>query len=100
MDSNSFNNVWKNKLIEFKKENHSNIYETVNQINNILMENYNNEKNYSIKRKLIHNSWKCDSVKDYILFLEEKLSFAIKKLKLYEQGFDERNKYFGLDNNK
>ena len=100
MDSKKLNDEWKEKLIELKSKNKFNIYELINQINNTIMKYYDNEKNYSNKRKLISQSWNCDSIKDYILFLEEKLSASIGRLKLYEEGFDERNKYFGLNNFK
>jgi hypothetical protein len=96
MDSDFLKNEWKDKLIEFKDENRFNIYELLKQINTLIFEFYDKEKNYSIKRKLIKNTWHCDSIKEYILFLEEKLSSSIERLKLYEDGFDERNKLFSL----
>jgi hypothetical protein len=100
MDSNSLNNEWKEKLMELKNENKFNVYELLKQMNNIILEYYEKEKNYSVKRKLIKNSWNCDSIKEYILFLEEKLSASIGRLKLYEEGFDERNKLLSLNNYK
>lgn len=44
--------------------------------------------------KLVNN---CDAICQYILFLEEHLNETIRILKLAQEGFDERNRIFGLD---
>lgn len=96
MSSDDINNEWKNQLIIIRDEYNKNIYELLRSVKKLLDDNYESEKNYQRKRKLIINSWYCESLKEYIFFLEKSLSQTIKKLKKAEHGFDERNRLLGL----
>ena len=97
MSSNDINNEWKDQLIFIRDEYNKNIYDLLRSVKKIIENNYENEKNYKKKKKLIINTWYCDSLKEYIFFLEKTLSQTIKKLERAENGFDERNKNFNLN---
>ena len=95
MGSNFINDKWKKKLIEIDTDyGHHNPYILVDNIKDQLNKFYKNEKKYHIKHNIIQKTWMCDSLKDYIYFLEKELSNTIKKLKTAEGGFDIRNELF------
>lgn len=93
MGSKNLKDEWKKKLIEIDSEyGHHNPYKLLDETKNILKSEYDKEKNYTLKRKFIRSSWSCDTLKEYIYFLEKQLNNSIKQLKLAEEGFDNRNK--------
>ena len=93
MGSKNLTDEWKSKLKEIDSEyGHHNPFRLLDETKDILKSEYDKEKNYSLKRKFIRNSWYCDSLKEYIFFLEKQLHNSIKQLKLAEEGFDNRNK--------
>ncbi len=49
------------------------------------------------KMKFANQMWHCDIICQYIQYLEDELNETIYNLKLAEQGFDERNRTFGID---
>ena len=101
MSSNDINEEWKDILTNINDDySHHNIYKFLESIKGVIDNNYKNEKDYSKKHKLIKNSWYCDTLKEYIYFLEKNLSKSIKTIKKLEEGFDERNNLYGLSQKK
>ena len=93
MSSDTINEEWKKILTEIDSDyGHHNPYKFLEEINDVLFKNYEKERDFSKKHKLIRNVWYTDTLKEYIYFLEKELSGAIKKLKRNEEGFDNRNK--------
>jgi hypothetical protein len=95
--SSEINNKWKEQLIEIDENyGHHNPYIFLKDIENLIKSYYDNEEDYKVKDKLIKNTWYCETLKDYIYFLEKELSNTIKKLKTAEEGFDKRNEILNL----
>jgi hypothetical protein len=93
MGSKNLTEEWKDQLKEIDSDyGHHSPYKFLEETKEILKNQYDKEKNYSVKRKFIRNVWYCESIKDYIYFLEKQLHNSIKQLKLAEEGFDNRNK--------
>ena len=90
----------KNDIKIFKKyieqQENQNIYQLIDNVKTIIEVYYNIEDSSQIKRKLIKEMWNCDSILEYILFLEDKLNDTLVRLKFAEQGFDKRNIKFNL----
>tara|TARA_S200000501_G_scaffold222521_1_gene208741 strand:+ start:205 stop:513 length:309 start_codon:yes stop_codon:yes gene_type:complete len=90
---------WKDILRDIDDDYaHHNMYKLLESIKDYVNINYEKEKDYNKKHNIIKNSWYCDTLKEYIYFLEKNLSDSIKKIKKLEEGFDERNKIFNLYN--
>lgn len=88
---------WKDILRDIDDDyTHHNMYKLLENIKDYININYDKEKDYNKKHNIIKNSWYCDTLKEYIYFLEKNLSDSIKKIKKLEKGFDERNKIFNL----
>lgn len=90
----------KNDIKIFKKyikqQENQNIYQLIDNVKTIIEVYYNIEDSSQIKRKLIKEMWNCDSILEYILFLEDKLNETLLRLKFAEEGFDKRNIKFNL----
>lgn len=90
----------KNDIKIFKKyikqQENQNIYQLIDNVKTIIEVYYNIEDSSQIKRKLIKEMWNCDSILEYILFLENKLNETLLRLKFAEEGFDKRNIKFNL----
>ena len=66
-------------------------------IRNHFSEHLQSTTEWPDKFKISKLLYSCDAVCQYVLFLEEHLAETIRILKLAQEGFDERNKIFGLD---
>ena len=84
---------WKNII---KKENKADTLKLLLDIRNNLNTQLNTI-NFPDKFKMLKLVNNCDAICQYILFLEEQLNETIRILKLAQEGFDERNRIFGLD---
>ena len=101
MSSSTIIDDWKYELIKMDEDyNHHNPFKLVDNIKEVLKKEYDEERKYNVKHKLIRNIWYCDTLKDYIYFLEKNLNKSIKKIKKLEEGFDERNKMLKLEYKK
>ena len=79
-----------------KKENKADTLKLLLDIRNNLNTQLNTI-NFPDKFKMLKLVNNCDAICQYILFLEEQLNETIRILKLAQEGFDERNRIFGLD---
>ena len=99
MSSDLINNEWKKKLLEIDSDDgHHNPYVLLENIKDELNKIYEKEKKYHIKHNIIKNVWYCDSIKDYVYFLEKELRTAIKIIKSNEEGFSLTNKILNKKN--
>ena len=87
---------WKNMKTFINKENKANALSLLLDIRNDLTTKLNTI-NFPDKFKMLKLVNNCDAICQYILFLEEHLNETIRILKLAQEGFDERNRIFGLD---
>lgn len=88
---------WKNMKKFIKEENKADTLSLLLDIRNNLNRHLHTSSNYPDKFKISTLVNNCDVICQYILFLEEHLNETIRILKLAQEGFDERNKIFGLD---
>jgi|TARA_B100000902_G_scaffold392381_1_gene444687 hypothetical protein len=87
---------WKNMKKIIKEENKADTLKLLLDIRNNLNIQLNTI-NFPDKFKMLKLVNNCDAICQYILFLEEHLNETIRILKLAQEGFDERNRIFGLD---
>lgn len=87
---------WKNMKKLIKEENKADTLKLLLDIRNNLNTQLNTI-NFPDKFKMLKLVNNCDAICQYILFLEEQLNETIRILKLAQEGFDERNRIFGLD---
>ncbi len=87
---------WKNMKKIIKEENKADTLKLLLDIRNNLNTQLNTI-NFPDKFKMLKLVNNCDAICQYILFLEEQLNETIRILKLAQEGFDERNRIFGLD---
>ena len=87
---------WKNMKKIIKEENKADTLKLLLDIRNNLNIQLNTI-NFPDKFKMLKLVNNCDAICQYILFLEEQLNETIRILKLAQEGFDERNRIFGLD---
>lgn len=87
---------WKNMKKLIKEENKADTLKLLLDIRNNLNIQLNTI-NFPDKFKMLKLVNNCDAICQYILFLEEHLNETIRILKLAQEGFDERNRIFGLD---
>jgi hypothetical protein len=90
---------WKEQRQRIKKEHHGNgdIYSLLLDLRNSNSKSFKETLKMHHKMKLANNIWNCDLICQYIQYLEEELNNTINKLKLAQQGFDERNKCYGIN---
>jgi hypothetical protein len=101
MSSSTITEDWKHELINMDMDyGHHNPFKLIDCVKELIEKVYEEEKKYHIKHNIIKNVWYCDSLKDYIYFLEKSLNKSLKSIKKLEEGFDERNKMLKLEYKK
>ena len=90
---------WKQQKKRIKNEHASkgDVYSLLLELRNANSRNFKESLKMHHKMKLADNIWYCDLVCQYIQYLEEELNETVRLLKLAQQGFDERNKCFGIN---
>jgi len=88
---------WKKFKKKIKNENKASSLKLLLNIRNHFSEHLVSITEWPDKFKISKLLYSCDSVCKYILFLEDHLTETIRILKLAQEGFDERNRIFGLD---
>jgi len=90
---------WKKEQARIKKENGGtgDIYSLILNLRNSYSIMFRTIPQWHHKMKFSNQIWHCDLICQYILYLEDELNETIYNLKLAEQGFDERNRHFGLN---
>lgn len=87
---------WRDFKSAIKHDTGQNVYTLLENVKDICHVYYYIENEMHVRRKLLINTWNCDSIGDYIAFLENKLKDTLKLLRSAEQGFDVRNQLCGL----
>ena len=90
---------WKQERTRIKQEHCSkgDVYCLLLELRNSISKHFKYTIKMHDKMKLADNIWYCDLICQYIQYLEEELNDTIRKLKLAQEGFDERNKCFGIN---
>jgi hypothetical protein len=87
---------WRDFKDAIKNDTGQNVYTLLENVKDVCHVYYYIENEMHVRRKLLIDTWNCESIGDYIAFLENKLKETLKLLASAEQGFDVRNQLCGL----